>query len=62
MILEESNKVFKVNVDYKLDGARLLPFVSVPNTLTTGLLRFKATTTAAEGDVGSDVKDLKDET
>ena len=59
---EESNKVFKVNVDYALDGARLLPFVSVPNTLTTGLLRFKATTTAAEGDVVEvTVKDLKDE-
>ena len=59
---EESNKVFPKNVDYALDGARLLPFVPVPNTRDTGLLRFKAATTAAEGDVVEvTVKDLKDE-
>lgn len=59
---EESNKVFKVNVDYALDGARLLPFVPVPNTRDTGLLRFKTATTAAEGDVVEvTVKELKNE-
>ena len=59
---EESNKVFKVNVDYALDGARLLPFVPVPNTRDTGLLRFKTATTAAEGDVVEvTVKELKEE-
>ena len=46
---EQSNKVFKVNVDYALDGARLLPFVSVPNTRDPGFLKFKTAVDVAEG-------------
>jgi len=57
---QESNKVFKVNVDYALDGARLLPFVPVPNTFVPGLLQFPTPFTANAGDVVEViVKDLK---
>lgn len=59
---EESNKVFPKNVDYALDGARLLPFVPVPNAFEAGLLQFQQAVTPKPGDVVEvTVKDLKDE-
>jgi len=48
---QESNEVFKVNVVYALDNTRLLPFVPVPNTQVTGLLRITSLATVADGDV-----------
>jgi len=48
---KESNKVFKVNVDYGLDGARLLPFVPLPHSRLNGLLRLAKPVELKEGDV-----------
>jgi len=48
---KESKKVFKVNVDYTLDGARLLPFVPLPHSKLNGLLRLAKPVELKEGDV-----------
>ena len=48
---KESNKVFKVNVDYALDGARLLPFVPLPHSKLNGLLRLANPVDVKDGDL-----------
>jgi len=48
---KESNKVFKVNVDYGLDGARLLPFVPLPHSKLNGLIRLAKPVELQDGDV-----------
>jgi predicted DNA-binding antitoxin AbrB/MazE fold protein len=48
---KESKKVFKVNVDYGLDGARLLPFVPLPHSKLNGLLRLAKPVELKEGDI-----------
>ena len=58
---QESKKVFKVSVDYGLDGARLLPFVSVPHPKANGLVRLAQPLELKAGDVLElAIKDFKE--
>ncbi|MDP6903705.1 MAG: DUF1553 domain-containing protein [Verrucomicrobiota bacterium] len=59
---KESNQVFKVNVDYALDGARLLPFVPLPHSKLNGLLRLAKPVDVKDGDIlESVIKDYNNE-
>ena len=59
---KESNKIFKVNVDYSIDGARLLPFVPLPHSKLNGLLRLAKPVDVKDGDIlEAAIKNYKNE-
>lgn len=57
----DSKKIFNPSVAYGLDGARILPFVSVPHPKANGLLRLAQPVTLRDGDeLELAIKDFKE--